>query len=149
MYRKILVAIDGSPTAQLALNEAIELAKALGSTLRLIHVVDEGPAYLNVETTFQLEKFEQALRLAGQAVIDNAIAVVRAAGLNAESKIVEIVTLSDRVAGAVANEAEHWSADLIVIGTHGRRGFHHLILGSVAEGVIRIVTKPVLLIRGQ
>jgi len=54
-----------------------------------------------------------------------------------------------RVSDAIEQEAESWHADLIVIGTHGRRGFRRLLLGSVAENLIRTSTKPVLLIRGS
>ena len=54
-----------------------------------------------------------------------------------------------RVPDVVVAEAKRWPADLIVAGTHGRRGLSHLFLGSVAEGIIRISTVPVLLIRGS
>ena len=54
-----------------------------------------------------------------------------------------------RIATAIVEEAAAWGADLIVIGTHGRRGFEHLVLGSVAEGVVRRATVPVLLIRSR
>ena len=149
MYRKILVAVDGSPTSEIALREAITLAKDQAATLRLVHVVDESPAAMNVETVYQLDDYERGLRTAGERIVAKALASVRAAGLDAESKLVEIVTLNERVADAIAAEAQHWPADVIVIGTHGRRGFRHLLLGSVAEGVVRAATKPVLLIRGQ
>lgn len=149
MYGKILVAVDGSFTSELALREAIGLATDLAATLLVVHVVDEGPAYLNVDTTFQFEMLEHARRMAGQEVIDKAVATVRAAGLHAESKVVEIITLNERVADAIAAEAQRWSADLIVIGAHGRRGLRQLMLGSVAEGVLRTVTKPLLVVRGQ
>ena len=50
---------------------------------------------------------------------------------------------------AIEEEATEWAADLIVIGTHGRRGIRRLLLGSVAEGLTRVSSKPVLLIRGS
>jgi nucleotide-binding universal stress UspA family protein len=61
----------------------------------------------------------------------------------------EIETIGHRVADVIAAEAAAWPADLIVVGTHGRRGVNRLLLGSVAEGVARVATRPVLLIRGQ
>jgi nucleotide-binding universal stress UspA family protein len=66
-----------------------------------------------------------------------------------ESQLIEIDTLGQRVPEMIAADAAGWPADLIVICTHGRRGLSHLLLGSVAEGVVRVATKPVLLIRGK
>ena len=149
MYRRILVAIDGSATAGLALREAIALTKNQVATLRLVHVVDLGPAYVNVETTSQLDDYERALRDSGRLVLDKALAGAQSAGVQAESRLLEIVTINERVADASAAEAQRWPADLIVIGTHGRRGFRHLMLGSVAESLVRVARQPVLLVRGQ
>ena len=149
MYRCILVAVDGSATAELALREAVALTKDQIATMRLVHVIDLGPAYVNVETTFQLDEYERALRESGRQVLANALAGAQAAGVHAESRLLEIVTINERVADAIAAEAQRWPADLIVIGTHGRRGFRHLMLGSVAEGLVRVAHQPVLLVRGQ
>ena len=149
MYRRILVAIDGSATAGLALREAIALTKNQVATLRLVHVVDLGPAYVNVETTSQLDDYERALRDSGRLVLDKALAGAQSAGVQAESRLLEIVTINERVADAIAAEAQRWPADLIVIATHGRRGFRHLMLGSVAESLVRVARQPVLLVRGQ
>ena len=66
-----------------------------------------------------------------------------------ETSLITIEDLDERIPEAIADDAEAWSADLIVIGTHGRRGLSRLFLGSIAEGVIRVATKPVLLIRGK
>ena len=49
----------------------------------------------------------------------------------------------------IVEEARSWGADLIVMGTHGRRGFEHLVLGSISEGVVRRATVPVLLLRSK
>mgnify|MGYP002392576450 CR=1 FL=1 len=72
-----------------------------------------------------------------------------AAGVAVETSLITIEDLDERIPEAIADDAEAWSADLIVIGTHGRRGLSRLFLGSIAEGVIRVATKPVLLIRGK
>ncbi|KTD42196.1 universal stress protein [Legionella parisiensis] len=55
----------------------------------------------------------------------------------------------EKVPEKIIEAAKNWPADLIVVGTHGRRGYQHLLLGSVAEGVIRNAPMPVLLIRGK
>jgi nucleotide-binding universal stress UspA family protein len=60
-----------------------------------------------------------------------------------------VENLSGQIADVILNEARKWRADLLVMGTHGRRGFSHLLLGSTAEGVVRASAKPVLLVRGN
>lgn len=147
MYKHILVAVDGSDTAKLALREAIKLAKEQRAVLRLIHVIDgsllawdESGAMGTAETVLD------AIRKAGQAIVDKALAQVRQAGLKAQAVLPE--TFGERTASVIVEEAKRWSADLIVVGTHGHRGIDRLLLGSVAEGVVRLSAKPVLLIRG-
>jgi nucleotide-binding universal stress UspA family protein len=66
-----------------------------------------------------------------------------------ETHLITIETLKQSASEAIASDAETWGADLIVIGTHGRRGLRRLFLGSVAEGVARAAATPVLLIRGK
>lgn len=149
MYRKIMVAVDGSSTAQAALEEAIKLTIDQGATLRLVHVVDEGPASFNADAPFPLEDLERALRKAGEQILDKALATVRAAGLDAQTLLIPVAPIPRRASDALAAEATRWPADLIVIGTHGRHGFAHLLLGSVAEGVIRAARQPVLLIKAS
>lgn len=152
MYKHILVAVDGSDTSNLALREAIKLAKDQKAMLRLINVVDETSAYLAIDPAMEapnlFAEIQKALRTAGQKVLSDCASAVREAGIEPDTtmKIAEI--LGQRIYDAIEEEATRWPADLIVIGTHGRRGFRRLLLGSVAEGVTRIATKPVLLIRG-
>jgi nucleotide-binding universal stress UspA family protein len=148
MYKHILAAVDGSDTSNLALQEAIRLAKDQKAALRLVHVVDEAAAYMQLELADQLANYQEAIRKRGQKVLSTCAAVVREAGLAADTKVKLIDTLDHRVYDAIEEEATEWPADLIVIGTHGRRGFRHLILGSVAEGMLRVATRPVLIVRG-
>lgn len=154
MYKHILVAVDGSDTSNLALREAIKLAKDQQASRRLVHVVDESPAYLAIDdSTMQdtslVEDIKKALRTAGENVLSASTAMVRDAGLEAQTAMKMVETIGPRISDAIEEEAARWPADVIVIGTHGRRGFRRLLLGSVAEGVVRIATKPVLLIRGM
>jgi nucleotide-binding universal stress UspA family protein len=88
------------------------------------------------------------MREAGQKVLATCAATAREAGIEANTKFVVLEVLTQRICDAIIDEAKRWPADLIVFGTHGRHGFNHLLLGSVAEGVIRLATKPVLVIRG-
>ena len=147
MYKHILVAVDGSDTSNLALQEAMKLAKEQQAALRLVHVVDETPTYMTTDTAFALGDFQKAMREAGQKVLATCAATARQAGVEVDTKF--IVLQTQRICDAIIEEAKRWPADLIVIGTHGRHGFNHLLLGSVAEGVIRLATGPVLVIRGS
>jgi len=148
MYKRILVAVDGSDTSQLALQEAINLTKESVGQLRIVHVVDEVTFDLYQEVVDPGE-IQKAITKAGEAILSKAEIAVRAAGVKTETRLLEIEKLGRRVPDLIAQEADAWPADLIVIGTHGRHGFNHLLMGSVAEGVVRIATKPVLLIRGK
>jgi nucleotide-binding universal stress UspA family protein len=142
-----LVAVDGSDTAKLALREAIKLAKEQRAELRLIHVIDESMiAWDESGAMGAAETVLDALRKAGQAIADKALAQVRKTSLKVQAVLAE--TFGERIASIIVEEAKRWPADLIVIGTHGRRGVDRLLLGSVAEGVVRLSAKPVLLIRG-
>jgi nucleotide-binding universal stress UspA family protein len=96
-----------------------------------------------------LDEYERALYKSGEQILEKALAQVRARGLEAETKLIQIVTINEHAADELVAEAQRWPADLIVVGTHGRRGFRHLLLGSVAEGVIRSAKQPVLLIRAS
>jgi nucleotide-binding universal stress UspA family protein len=141
MYKNILVAVDGSDTSNLALQEAIKLAKEQQAALRLVHVVDETPAYMTMDIPYSIADYQKAMREAGQKVLATCAAAARQAGTEVDTKFVVLELLAQRICDAISEEAKRRPADLIVIGTHGRHGFNHLLLGSVAEGVIRLATK--------
>ncbi len=145
MYQRILVAVDGSDTSNLALGEAIKLAKDQHSTLRLLHVVDLTMAYSSVEAPHVFE-YQKAMEAAGHKVVADCSEPARAAAVEFDSKCV--ATFAKHIYDVIEDEAKEWAADLTVIGTHGRRGIRRLLLGSVAEGLTRVSSKPVLLIRG-
>ena len=149
MYRRILVAIDGSETSDLALREAISLAKDQKAMLRLVHVVDVSPAYLTVETPYPYVEYQKAMQEAGKKLLASCAAKARKTGIDVDSKLITSEMLGERIYDAIEEQSKHRPADLIVIGTHGRRGGRYMMLGSVAEGLIRVATKPVLLIRGR
>lgn len=148
MFKRIVVAVDGSDTAQQALQEAIKLAQEHKAQLRIVHAVDSVNINLGTEFPNPIEVAD-ALTKSGQEILRKAQAVAQQAGIAAETHLIEINMLGQRIAEMIAADAEAWPADLIVICTHGRRGLSRLFLGSVAEGVVRVATKPVLLIRGK
>lgn len=148
MFKRILVAVDASQTGELALDMAIRLAAESRAPLRIVHVVDVVSINLGAEFPYPLDVSESIIRN-GQEILRRSGTTAAAAGLAAETNLITIDSVSQRIPDAIADDAEAWSADLIVIGTHGRRGLTHLLLGSVAEGVARVATKPVLLVRGK
>ena len=148
VFKRILVAVDGSHTADQALQEAIKLAKELQAQLRIVHAVDI--VNINLSTEFpNPSEISDAMTKSGQEILRKAEAVARGAGIPVESRLIEINTLGHSIPEMIAEDADTWPADIIVICTHGRRGLSHLFLGSIAEGVVRVATKPVLLIRGK
>lgn len=147
MYRRILVAIDGSETSERALREALELAKQGKSVLRVLHVLDVATFSTDIPSGFAA--YEGALRAAGERMLADAGAVADKAGVECETKLLEVEEHGRRVAEEIAGDAEAWRAELIVIGTHGRRGLSRLFLGSVAESLARVASAPVLLVRGE
>ena len=141
MYQRILVPVDGSGTSARGLEEAIKIGKLSGARLKLLHVVEQllyAPG-LHADVA-------PLMREEGERVLDRARAQVEAAGLAVETKLFETQGL--RLADLVRSEAQAWHAELIVIGTHGRRGMSRLLLGSDAEQVVRLSETPVLLVRG-
>ncbi len=146
LYKKILVPVDGSETSLLGLRHAILLAKDVGAALRLIHVVHD---YLVADGRHGLAKWSELLkdlREQGRRLLDEAAGIARGQGLEVETECVE--TPMGSVGAAITQFATQWPADLIVIGTHGRRGIRRLVMGSDAEYIVRTAPVPVLLVRG-
>jgi nucleotide-binding universal stress UspA family protein len=146
MYKNILIAIDGSETSIQALHEAINLAADQKAKLRLMHVIDHNLleyARINIE----LYPFHQAMKETGQHILNITKTIAKCSEIEFDSRLVEMKKKHSRIEQSIVEEAKKWPADLIVIGSHGRRGVSHFILGSVAEGVIRIATTPVLVVR--
>jgi nucleotide-binding universal stress UspA family protein len=147
MYQKILVAVDGSPTSLRGLNEAIKVARGMGGRLLLVHVVNELLMTADAVPSVYYDSIVQSLRESGARVLDQAATIVRRADVSCEQKLVE--TLGGRVADEIVKQAKEWLADLIVMGTHGRRGLERLAMGSDAELVLRLSPVPVLLVRDR
>jgi len=147
MYRRILVPIDSSPTAALGLREAIRLAKEQNAALRVVHVVDKTAIIGVAEAGMNPRPVLAKLARSGRAVLDAARRSAKKLGVEADTVLRE--PLTKRVADEVLSEAKKWRADLIVMGTHGRRGLRRLVLGSDAEQIVRLADVPVLLVHGR
>ncbi|GAB4510624.1 MAG: universal stress protein [Sulfuricaulis sp.] len=149
MYNRVLVPIDGSETSLRALHEAIRIGQCQeAAEIRLLHVIDTVSYVPQTEPppSYVKEIYAQA-RKYGQDLLQQAKQVVEKAGLHVETRLVELKRASDRIPQVIADEAKAMPAELLVMGTHGRRGLNHLLLGSVAEGVMRLTPCPVLLVR--
>ncbi|MDP1647224.1 MAG: universal stress protein [Rubrivivax sp.] len=145
MYGKILVPLDGSATAQRGFEEAVALGRALGSSLVVLHVIDTFPIAVEMITATTWQEISDGLRKHGHSLLDTACQTATTHGVKAEPHLVE--SRAERVADTILQQARDGGCDLIVMGTHGRRGFSHVLLGSDAERVLRESPVPVLLVR--
>ncbi|GHD63683.1 universal stress protein [Jeongeupia chitinilytica] len=145
MYDRILVPVDGSDTSNHGLREALRLAKRLGAQLRLLHVVDPQLVYIDFGGMVNVSDYVESIRKAGREVLAEAVKIAEAEGVPTDAELRE--KNGGTVADLVLAEAKKWEAGMIVMGTHGRRGIRHLVLGSDAMGVVREAAIPVVLIR--
>jgi nucleotide-binding universal stress UspA family protein len=146
MYKRILVPVDGSHTSTRGLQEAVKLAKDQRAMVKLMHVVDEWSVTQNLDVMGGAGDVLDMLEESGKKALKNAKTLADRHGIKAETAIYR--NLSGRVADFIIREARKWRADLIVMGTHGRRGFSHVLLGSDAEAVVKQSPVPVMLVRG-
>lgn len=149
-YRKILVAVDGSAASAKGLREALRFAKTERARLFILHVVDEYPAFAALDGMMAGAPgadLVPALREGGKRVLARAKRTAEKAGVPAKAILREM--LSGPAAYPIVREARKVGADLIVLGTHGRRGVRRLVLGSDAEQVVRTASVPVLLVRAR
>lgn len=144
MFKRILVPIDGSPTSDKALAAALQLARESSGRVRLVHSFDE----LNYLSGFEqgAEVIEQAHGYA-EKILQDGLRTARSAGVQADARMVD--SLGQRLGEQMAEQAVRFEADLVVVGTHGRRGVGRALLGSGAEQIIRCAPVAVLTIRGD
>jgi nucleotide-binding universal stress UspA family protein len=145
MYQRILVPIDGSATSERALDEAIKFAQQQNSRIELIHVLED-IWYFDNENYLNYAELVQTMRYSGEKILAQAQNKFLQAGVMVDIRLLE--AQGERVANVIINEAKNSLADLIIIGTHGRSGFSRMLMGSIAEGVVRMAHIPILLIRG-
>lgn len=144
MYKKILVPVDGSDCSTQALQQAIGLARAFGSRVRLIHQIEEAHLQYSHERSGGPSATVEAVRERGRNLLSDTLAVATGAGVDADTVL---ATDHAQLGKTVATEARHWGAHLVVVGTSGRRGLERLLVGSGAEQIIRETAVPVLVVR--
>lgn len=146
MFKKILVPVDGSTTSNRGLLEAVKLAKAQKATLIVLHVVDE-----NIVTQsalgggYFIEGLLEGLLENGKKLLAKSVLEAKKQRVKVQPVLIEDIGMA--VSDVIVSQAKKLKADVIVIGTHGRRGVSRLLMGSDAEGVVRAATVPVLLVR--
>lgn len=139
-YQKILIAVDSSAYAMNAAKKGFELAHQLNATIGLIYVIDRNKESVNVEVGITPEQSQTVLLK------------------QAEENISQLIKMYDGIDQVfrfapegfpkkeIINTAKEWGADLIVMGTHGRTGLAHMMMGSVAEYVIKHTAIPVMVV---
>lgn len=143
-FRTILVPTDFSAHSAKAVDQAVEMAKAFGSTLHLVHAFNVPVPFVTPYEVAIPENFLEQARDSAKQRLESVRERVQGAGVEVKAHLTEVPA-----APAIARVAEELGADLIVMGTRGNTGLKHVILGSVAERVIRQVDCPVLTVKEE
>jgi len=146
MYKKILVAIDGSEVGDAAFESAMQLAKAENAELFALYVIEYPKLYIPDASGYDPAPIYDALTEEGARITQQTGDRMKANGINGKSGVVDNFFTGNTTAEQIEHTADTFGADLVVLGTHGRSGFKRLMLGSVAEAVTRMSTRPVLLV---
>ncbi len=150
MYQRIFVPINTDESSANVIEQASQLAAVLHARVCLAKVVDtsqfaEDPLELVHELRLSKDEREHdARREVLYRQLAERAAVLQSAGVETETMLVE--KFGGKICDAVVKAAADWKADLIVMGTHGRGGLRHFLMGSVAEGVIHHTRIPILLL---
>lgn len=145
MFKKIVVPVDGSPTAHAALLAAMDLARLCGASLEVLCVYDPFPFIVaGPDYGYAQVQYVEAVRTEATATVEAARKRAADAGLVVQAQVVE----ASKTWRAIVDTAEACGADLIVMGSHGRSGLDKLVMGSVAQSVLQRTSLPVLVVRG-
>lgn len=144
MFKHILVPVDGSKTSMLAVSKAAGMAKAFGSNVTVLYVIDPYP-FTGVGADFAdgQSRYISAATTEANTALDVAKKAMTDAGVSVTAVMGEGHAVHDGILSAV----ESTGADLVVMGSHGRRGLEKLVLGSVTQRVLGVVHIPVLVVR--
>lgn len=144
MFKHILLPVDGSATSMMAVEKACGLAQAFHSAVTAIYVIDPY-AFSGVGTDFAYgqAQYLDAATTEANAALHGATRVLEAAGVTVSTSVIE----GHAVYRGILETATAIGADLIVLGSHGRRGLEKLVLGSVAAQVLSHAHLPILVVR--
>lgn len=148
MYKNILVAIDGSATSDFALREALKFAQT-GAQIIAVTVLENPLQSYSTPNVFNFDEVHTAFYKQAEEILKFAESdAERLSHIKIKTCLVDMGAHSghDDIAPAILRTANDYHADLLVMGTHGRRGIKRLFLGSVAEQLVREAHFPVLLV---
>jgi len=149
MFKRILVAVDGSPASSSGFKAALDLAVDQDARLAAVHVVDDSMPHSNFEDVVYPKTYFQTYLAAsekhGRKLMDQAAAAARSSDVRFEPVVLRAQGHS--VAEVIVTYARKQKVDVIVLGTHGRRGIKRVLMGSDAEEVVRSACVPVMLVR--
>lgn len=149
MYKRILVAIDDSAASDRAIREAVNLARNQQAMLRIVYVIEEA---INSHTEPELINSNGLVTVwakSGNDLLDKAKLAAQAAGITAETRLIEITEPGMGITGEIMADANAWSADLIVAGVHEHSALMHWLQGSVAKELLRNCRLPILLVHDK
>jgi len=139
---KILAAVDFSPVTEQVLQALVRMAATLPARVSLVHVAPPDPAFVGYDTGPEAVRGQVAVELhASHRQLQQLAERLRASGVE-----VTAMQLQGATVATVLEEADRLGAELIVLGSHGHGAVYDLLVGSVAEGVVRRSTVPVLLV---
>ncbi len=145
ILKSILVATDFSEPSANALNYGRDLARSYNAALHVLHVTEDVLVRYSPEASFVIPEMQADL----DRIAERSLA---AAITDDDRRTLKVVTALERAgspANAVVEYAKRHHVDLIIVGTHGRGGVQHLLMGSVAERVVRTAPCPVLTVRAH
>jgi nucleotide-binding universal stress UspA family protein len=146
MYKQILVAVDGSHSAERAVDEAVKVAKATGGKILALSIVMHPARLVDVASGFAEEQSrETTAHDLATAALDDAKARFDAAQVPGTLRAAD--SHGEEIASVISRIAAEEEIDLIVMGTRGLSGVKRLLLGSVAESLLRMADRPVMLVR--
>mgnify|MGYP002663343239 CR=1 FL=1 len=146
MYQRIFVPVDDSATSRYALGEALRLAKLTQATVRLVHVVDLAQFSWSGASFLRTEELALSSTDTAKAVFERTEPTF-AEYYDAQAEPTVLEAVGEKVASLLVSKISDWQCDLVVMGTHGFSGVKHLLMGSVAQDVIRQAGIPVLILR--
>ncbi len=142
-FKHVLVATDFSEPSRVALELGKDLARAYDATVHVLHVIQEIPTYYGSELGMAVTNIEHNVAVAAERELD-------AVGASEDGLVVRTaISRAFNVADAINAYAEANDIDIILVGTHGRGAMSRLLMGSVAERLVRSATRPVLTVRAQ
>lgn len=144
MYKRILIATDGSPCGEVGVRHGVRLARLTGAEVIFIHVLEavSPPVHAGIPAEIDFEEHLEAARQMGSSALEAAQRLARDAGVLARARLVGPADPAE----SIVEVSEEEACDLIVMGSHGRSGLRRLILGSVTEGVLRRIATALLVV---